>query len=46
MHRGIAEIAEADPALTDAELVEKSGCSLTVVRQAKVRHLDWKQGGF
>lgn len=45
MHRGIAEMAEADPSLSDEELAAKSGCSLAIVRQAKMRHLDWKQDG-
>lgn len=43
MHWGIAEMAKANPGISDEELVEKSGCDLVIVRQAKVRHLDWKK---
>lgn len=43
MHRGIAEMAEANPELSDEELAAKSSCSVTNVRQAKMRHLDWKR---
>ena len=45
MHKGIAETSEANPSLSDEELAAKSGCSLVIVRQAKMRHLDWKQDG-
>jgi hypothetical protein len=45
MHSGIAELTKANPSMTDEELASKSGCSLTIVRQAKMRHLDWKQDG-
>ena len=44
MHRGIADMAEANPDWDDKQLAEDSGCSLTIVRQAKVRHLGWKKG--
>jgi hypothetical protein len=43
MHRGIAKMAEAYPEMSDEELAAKSGCSVTIVRQAKMRHLDWKK---
>jgi hypothetical protein len=43
MHRGIAEMALASPDLSDEGLAAKSGCSLAIVRQAKMRHLDWKK---
>jgi hypothetical protein len=45
MHWGIAEMAKANPSMTDEELAAKSGCSLTMVRQAKARYLDWKKDG-
>jgi hypothetical protein len=45
MHSGIAEMAKANPRMSDEELAAKSGCSLAIVRQAKMRHLDWKQDG-
>jgi hypothetical protein len=45
MHSGIAEVAKANPGMSDEELAAKSGCSLAIVRQAKMRHLDWKQEG-
>lgn len=44
MHRGIAAKAEANPGWNDQQLSEDSGCSLTIVRQAKTRYLEWKQG--
>ena len=43
MHRGIAAKAEANPDWNDRQLSEDSGCSLTIVRQAKTRYLEWKQ---
>ena len=43
MHLGIAEMAKANPAMSDEELAAKSGCDLTIVRQAKARYLDWKK---
>ena len=45
MHSGIAEMAKANPGMSDEELAAKSGCSLAIVRQAKMRHLDWKKDG-
>lgn len=43
MHAGIAKMAKDKPGMSDAELAAKSGCDLTIVRQAKVRFLDWKE---
>lgn len=43
MHRGIAELAKANPGMGDEELAAKSGCDVTTVRQAKARYLDWKK---
>jgi len=45
MHRGIAEVAKANPGMSDEELAAKSGCDVTIVRQAKARYLDWKKEG-
>jgi hypothetical protein len=45
MHSGIAEMAKTNPSMSDEELAAKSGCSLSIVRQAKMRHIDWKKGG-
>ena len=43
MHRRIAALAEANPHRDDQELAEESGCSLTIVRQAKMRFLGEKE---
>jgi hypothetical protein len=43
MHKGIAEMAKANPGMSDEELAVKSGCSVIIVRQAKARYLDWKK---
>jgi hypothetical protein len=43
MHWGIAEMAKANPGMSDEELAAKSGCSVIIVRQAKARYLDWKK---
>lgn len=43
MHWGIAEMAKANPGLSDEELAAKSGCDVTIVRQAKARYLNWKK---
>ncbi len=43
MHRGIADLAEANPEWGDHELAENTGCNLTIVRQARTRHLPWKR---
>ena len=43
MHWGIAEMARANPGMSDEELAAKSGCDVTIVRQAKARYLDWKK---
>lgn len=43
MHRGIAEKAEANPDWSDRQLADDSGCSLTIVRQAKIRLVEWKK---
>ncbi len=43
MHFGIAEMAKADPAMSDEELAAKSGCDVTIVRQAKTRYIDWNK---
>jgi hypothetical protein len=43
MHKGIAEKAGAHPEWSDEKLAEDSGCSLTIVRQAKARHIAWKK---
>lgn len=43
MHSGIAEMAKANPDMSDEELAAKSGCDVTIVRQAKARYLDWKR---
>jgi hypothetical protein len=45
MHSGIAEMAKTNPSMSDEDLAAKSGCSLAIVRQAKMRHLDRKKGG-
>jgi hypothetical protein len=45
MHSGIAEMAKANPGMSDEDLAGKSGCSLAIVRQAKMRHIDWKKVG-
>ena len=42
MHRGIADLAEANPEADDLQLAEKSGCSLTIVRHAQTRFLGRK----
>ncbi len=39
MHEGIAALSETHPDWNDQRLAGKSGCSVTVVRQAKTRHL-------
>ncbi len=44
-HRAIAALAEANPGWSDDQLVEASGCSLTTVRQARVRFLAWRKVG-
>ncbi len=43
MHRGIADMVQANPSMSDEELAAKSGCSTIIVRQAKARYLDWKK---
>ena len=43
MHRGIAEMAMANPGMSDEELAVKCGCEPVIVRQAKMRHIDWKK---
>ena len=43
MHWGIAEMAKANPGISDDELAAKSGCSVVIVRQAKARYLDWNK---
>lgn len=44
MHAGIAEMAKANPGMSDEELATKSGCNVTIVRQSKVRYLlDWNK---
>ena len=39
MHEGIATLAKAHPEWDDQRLAGKSGCNVTLVRQAKTRHL-------
>jgi hypothetical protein len=43
MHKGIAEMAKANPGMSDEKLAAKSGCSVIIVRQAKARYLDWQK---
>jgi hypothetical protein len=43
LHEGIASLAEANPEWGDHQLVEETGCSLTIVRQAKTRFLGSKE---
>lgn len=42
MHEGIANLAEANPEWDDHQVADASGCSVTIVRQAKTRFLGWK----
>ena len=44
MHRGIADLALANPGWTDEQLAEASGRDITMVRQARIRFLAWKGG--
>jgi len=43
MHLRIAEMAKANPGMSDEELAANSGCNVTTVRQAKARYLDWNR---
>lgn len=42
MHEGIALLAKAHPDWSEEQLVEATGCSLTIIRQAFTRFLAWR----